>query len=95
MLLDSQPYIWWISIHSLEAKAFRLRRPCGPGIKELNKYKWRIQNCPGICKTPAYIRSVHVKPSITEKEKAAEVFAVLQPWTAAGHAEQTWFNDSL
>lgn len=81
MLLDSQLHIWWISIHSHEAKAFRLRRV--------------IQNCPGICNMLAYIRSVQVKLSITEKEKATEAFAVLQPWTAVGHAEQTWFNDSL
>lgn len=95
MLLDSQRYIWWISIHPHEAEAFGLRRPCDPGIKELNKYRWMIQNCPGICTILARIRSVQVKPSITEKEKAMEVFAVLQPWTAVGHTEQTWLNDSL
>lgn len=95
MLLDSQPSIWWISIHSHEAKAFRLRRPCDPGIKELNKYKWRMQNCPGICNILAHIRSVQVKPSITEEEGATEVFAALRAWTAVGHTEQTWFHDSL
>lgn len=82
-----------VDFYSL-SKAFRLRRPCIPGIKELNKYGRMIQNCPGICNILAYIRSVQVKPSITEKEKATEVFAVLQPWTAVGHTEQTWFNDS-
>lgn len=42
MLLDSQPYIWCISIDSHEAEAFRLGRPREPvGDTEL---PWDLQH---------------------------------------------------
>lgn len=48
----------------------------------------------GVYNIPAYTRSVQVKLSVMKEEQEIDVYIVLKPWTAVGHTEPTWFNNS-